>query len=464
MLKFDYSHMMADVIGTRCGILPEELSGHEASVRTIHRQLLQARNAGRLPFYDLPFQPGLDAIVRLGDDLAGRFDNLVVLGIGGSALGTRAVARALMPLHHNLLDREQRRNRPRLFVLDNIDPAGVGETLKMLRPEQTCFCVISKSGTTVETMSQFLIAREWIENAVGAQFREHFVLVTDPHKGVLRQLADDQGYRSAEVPSGVGGRFSVLSAVGLLPLAAAGVDVRSLLSGAATILPHLECEALEDNPAYLNAVLQCLAYQKGAHISVMMPYNDRLSEVADWYCQLWAESLGKKNDLDGRLVHVGPTPVKALGATDQHSQLQLYMEGPFDKVVSFVVSAEDDPLSIPVSQEVPELSYLGGQTLSRLLKNELKATAIALARAGRPNCTITLDRIDAATVGALLFWLEVQTVFAGAFLHIDPLDQPGVEIGKVITAALMGRAGSEAERKALGDWEKRLKSKVLELG
>jgi len=463
MLKFDYSNMMADAIGTRCGISPEELSGRIAAVRAIHRQIRQARSDGMLPFYALPFQTGLEDIVSLADELAGRFDSLVVLGIGGSALGTKAIARALLPQYHNLLSREQRRDRPRLFVLDNIDPVGVSETLALLQPEQTCFCVISKSGTTVETMSQFLIARDWVERSVGERFRDHFVLITDPHKGVLRKLANEHGYRSAVVPEGVGGRFSVFSAVGLLPLAVAGVDIRSLLSGAAAMVPNLESDLLDKNPAYLNGLLQYLAYQNGAHISVMMPYSDRLSEVADWYCQLWAESLGKKDALDGRTVHVGPTPVKALGVTDQHSQLQLYMEGPFDKIVTFIVSEDAHPMMIPATREIPDLEYLGGQPLAKLLKSEQKATAIALSRAGRPNCTITLERIDAPAVGALLFWLEVQTVFAGALFSVDPLDQPGVETGKIITAALMGRPGSEGQGDELRNWEKQLKSKVLEI-
>ncbi len=463
MLKLDYTYMTDEVIG-RFGVAEGELDAAIPRVSEIHRQLQERREKGTLPFYSLPFQDDLDALIEQADAMASRFDNIVVLGIGGSALGTIAIARALLPQHNNLLDRTRRGDRPRLFVLDNIDPAGVNETLGLLAPEKTCFCVISKSGTTVETMSQFLIARKWLEDAVGEKYRDHFVLITDPESGVLRGLAESQGYASAAVPSGVGGRFSVFTAVGLLPLAAAGVDVKALLAGAAGIYPQLTDGDIFTNPAYLNGLLQYLAYGKGAHIGVMMPYSDQLSAVADWYCQLWAESLGKKFDLDGETVHVGPTPVKALGATDQHSQLQLYMEGPFDKVVTFLAAENGQQAGIPDSSDIPALAYLGGKDLSELLSSEQRATAIALARAGRPNCTIRLGAIDAAHVGALLFMLEVQTVFAGALFNVNPLDQPGVESGKIITSAFMGRAGYEAQRTDVESWEKLAKSKVLTAG
>ncbi len=463
MLELDYTYMMDDVVGRR-GVSAADLHQATAQVSSIHDRLQVARQSGDLPFYDLPFQDSLDDIIDQADALAERFDDIVVLGIGGSALGTVAIARALLPLHNNLLDRARRGDRPRLFVLDNIDPAGINETLDLLTPEKTCFCVISKSGTTVETMSQFLVARRWLEEAVGDTFREHFVLVTDPQAGVLRQLATRQGYASAIVPDGVGGRFSVFSAVGLLPLAAAGVNVRELLAGAAAIYPQLTSGDLFANPAYLNGLLQYLAYGKGAHISVMMPYSDQLAAVADWYCQLWAESLGKRQDLDGKEVFVGPTPVKAVGATDQHSQLQLYMEGPYDKVVTFLSVARYQKTGIPPSAEIPDLEYLGGKDLADLLASEHRATAIALARAGRPNCTIRLDEISPATVGALLFMLEVQTVFAGGLFNVNPLDQPGVEAGKIITSGLMAKSGFEKQRNEVEDWEKLAKSKVLAVG
>ena len=464
MLTLDYSYMMADVVGSAYGVTDADLQQEAARVNEIHGKLQARRGLGELPFYDLPFNDDLQPIIDLADELASRFDDLVVLGIGGSALGTTAVARALLPIHYNLMSRQQRRSRPRLFVLDNVDPAGVNDTLELLDPARTCFCVISKSGTTVETMSQFLLAREWVRAAVGVNYKHHFILITDPEKGVLRQLATEAGYRSCDVPEGVGGRFSVFSAVGLLPLAVAGIDIRELLAGAVAINPQLTDGNLFANPAYLNGLLQYLAYRKGAHISVMMPYSDHLRDVADWYRQLWAESLGKRENLAGETVYFGPTPVKALGATDQHSQLQLYMEGPFDKVVTFLSVENLERAVIPATPDIPELDYLSGKCLSTLLTNEQRATAVALASAGRPNCTIRLPEISPQTVGALLFMFEVQTVFSGALFGVDSLDQPGVESSKIITSAFMGRPGFTQQRTDVEKWENLTESKVLTVG
>ncbi len=452
-IRLDYTNMLAETVGDR-GVRREELASLKPRVESIHRELMERRRAGALPFYDLPFAAAeVDGVCALSEELAGRFESVVVLGIGGSALGTSALMRALRPLYHNLLPRERRGGRPRLFVLDNVDPVGVAETLDLLDPAGTVFLVISKSGSTVETMCQFMIARRWVEAAIGGGWRDHFVLITDPATGALRRLAELEGFRSCEVPPGVGGRFSVFTAVGLLPLAAAGIDIRTVLAGAAAMAEHVTSPELEENPAYLNAALQYLCYLKGLHISVMMPYSDRLRDVADWYRQMWAESLGKKRSLAGETVHVGPTPVKALGTTDQHSQVQLYMEGPFDKVVTFLVP--DDygrALEIPPFPEAPGLAYLEGRTLAELIRSEQQSTAVALTRNGRPNCTLSMSAVTPRCVGALIYLLEVQTLFAGHLFGVDPLDQPGVEEGKEFTYALMGRPGYEAKLAEFERW------------
>lgn len=447
-LQFDYTYMMADVIGPEHGIQEQELLAMGDVSLQIHQDLVRRREAGALPFYELPFDQKMqDSVRTLADQLAGRFENVVVLGIGGSALGTLALFRALCPLHHNLLDRTQRGNRPRLFVQDNVDPDGFSQIFDLLDPEETVFLVISKSGTTVETSSQFLLAQEWIVRQRPNRWQDHFVLITDPEKGELRKLVASEGFRSAEIPAGVGGRFSVFTPVSLLPLALVGVDIGRLLSGAAEMAGRVMQPDFMKNPAYLNAVLQYLADRKGKTISVMMPYSDRLRDVADWYRQLWAESLGKKFNLEGQIVHAGPTPVKALGTTDQHSQVQLYMEGPFNKVITFLALRDyGSSLVLPQMDCAPDLGYLAGKTMADLIHNEQQATALALAKNQRPNCTVTLDGVTPDSVGALLYWLEVQTVFSGGLYRIDPLDQPGVEEGKEFTYGLMGRPGYESKK------------------
>ncbi len=462
-IRLDFTNMMAAAIGEKYGITDEELRKLVPRTEQIHQDLMARRERGELPFYDLPFDREMvDEIVPLAEDLAGRFENVVVLGIGGSALGTVALANALGPFHHNQLSREKRGGRPRLYVLDNVDPAGFGAALDLLEPAQTVFLVISKSGSTVETMCQFMIAREWVEQSVGESFRDHFVLITDPESGGLRQLARSQRYRNCPIPPGVGGRFTAFTAVSLLPLATAGIDIQRVLRGAAKMSERVTRPELMENPAYLNAALQFLAYGKGLTISVMMPYSDRLKDLADWFRQLWAESLGKKHSLSGNLVHVGPTPVKALGTTDQHSQVQLYMEGPWDKTVTFLIP--DDfgaDLKIPPMEGASGLSYLEGRSMGELITSEQRATSVALTKNGRSNCTISFPAVTAESVGALIYLFEVQTLFAGGLFEVNPLDQPGVEEGKEFTYALMGRAGFEHKKEEFDRWYHQLVKRVL---
>ncbi|GAB4166710.1 MAG: glucose-6-phosphate isomerase [Geothermobacteraceae bacterium] len=441
---FDYTFMMADLVGSRCGIAEGELEALGPRAAKIHKDLVTRRAAGELPFYDLPFDRQMLELARdLGADLGSRFSHVVVLGIGGSALGTLALFRALAHPFHNSLPAEKRGNAPTLHVLDNVDPHTMATVLEQLEAAATVFLVISKSGSTVETSAQFLVACRWLTEQ-GVRWQDHVVAITDPEKGGLRELVRSQGLTSLPIPPGVGGRFSVFTPVGLLPLAAVGLDVERLLAGAAAMEPRVTREEFLGNPAYLNAALQFLAYRKGMPISVMMPYCDRLRDVADWYRQLWAESLGKRRDLDGREVFVGPTPVKALGTTDQHSQVQLYVEGPFDKVVTFLeVEDYDRNLAFEACPEAPYLDFLAGHDMVELIRAEQRATSVALLKAGRPSCSFILDRVSPENLGGLLYLLEVQTLFAGGLFGIDPLDQPGVEAGKEFTYGLMGRSGFE---------------------
>ncbi|HEY7767775.1 glucose-6-phosphate isomerase, partial [Longimicrobium sp.] len=340
-------------------------------------------------------------------------------------------------------------------VLDNVDPATFSAFLDHVDLRRTLFNVVSKSGGTAETMSQYLIIRERLQAELGDGYRRHLLFTTDPEKGVLRALAREEEIATLPVPSNVGGRFSVLSAVGLLPAAMAGIDVAALLEGAREMAKRCESNDLRTNPAGMFAALQYLAdTEQGAPIHVMMPYSDRLRDVADWFRQLWAESLGKQNTRDGDEVFAGPTPVKSLGATDQHSQVQLYMEGPFDKTITFLAE-RDFEKDVQIPSAYPhhaELAYLGGHSMGELLRTEMLATEAALAQRGRMNMTIEVPRVDAHAIGGLFMMLQIATVYAGHFYGVDPLDQPGVELGKQLTYGIMGRPGFE-ERRA--EWEGR---------
>jgi glucose-6-phosphate isomerase len=297
-------------------------------------------------------------------------------------------------------------------------------------------------------MAQYLVVRAWLEEALGSAAFRHLVFTTDPERGALRELASREGIATLSVPPSVGGRFSVLSPVGLLPAALVGIDIQGLLAGARRAVERAEADDLRKNPAALYAALHWVADTGlGARIHVLMPYTDRLRDFAEWYRQLWAESLGKRVDRNGRPVFAGPTPVGAVGATDQHSQVQLFMEGPYDKVISFVV-VDDLGVDLPIPPRdnlPPDLAYLPGHTLAELLRAEYEATSAALARMGRMNCTLRLPALTAQTVGELIMFFQLATGYAGAWYGVDPFDQPGVELGKKLTFAAMGRPGYSAE-------------------
>jgi glucose-6-phosphate isomerase len=281
---------------------------------------------------------------------------------------------------------------------------------------------------------------------LGAEgYKKQIVATTDSRKGTLRTIADKAGFRSLEVPDGVGGRFSVLSPVGLLSAAVCGIDIEALLEGARWMDEKVSQTNFLANPAAMNAAIQWHYYQKGKRISVMMPYSYALKDLSDWYRQLWAESLGKRVDEDGKEVFVGPTPVKALGTTDQHSQVQLYREGPNDKVFTFLQVKEfgRDVIIGECPTEAPELAYLAGAGMAKLLNSEKIATEYALIKDQRPCLTVFFDSICPETVGQFLYLYEVTTSLAGMLFRVNPYDQPAVELGKEATFALMGRPGYE---------------------
>ena len=380
-----------------------------------------------------------------------RFDNILVLGIGGSALGGLAVTEALLKPYWNLLSKEQRNNYPRIFFLDNIDADSITGLLEILDLKKTLVNVITKSGSTAETMSQFMIIKDKLERELGDDYRKNIVATTDKNVGVLKQIAEQEGYKTFIIPDDVGGRFSVFSAVGLLPFALVGIDIDEIINGIKDMDLALKNTDIKENIAAQNALIHFLMdTQKGKKISVMMPYSSRLKYVADWYVQLWAESLGKEKNLNGETVHVGPTPVKAVGATDQHSQIQLYNEGPNDKIINFIrVKKFDNDLEIPKIFEYTGIGYLGGKTLNDLMNAEADATRVALSDYNKPTVTITLPEINGYYVGQLLYMFEVQTAIAGALYNIDAFNQPGVEQSKNYTYALMGWVGYEESVHAL---------------
>jgi glucose-6-phosphate isomerase len=428
-IKLDVSGMLKSAVAS--GPDAAALAALAPRLAAAHAGFEALVSAGVLGFRELEEQAAERA--RVLDWAAGARDGLedvVVLGIGGSALGAVALRTALLPRDWNARTPEQRGGRPRLHVLDNVDPRSVQGLLDVVNLAKSRVLVISKSGSTAETMSQYLLVRDRLR-IVGLSPREHLAFVTDPTKGVLRRVADAEGVPAFEIPANVGGRFSVMSPVGTLPAALLGLDVEQLVAGAAAMRDRCASGVFRENPALAFAALQWRAHTEagqGAH--VLMPYSDALRDLAPWFVQLWAESLGKRQ---GSGAHVGPTPIAAVGATDQHAQVQLFMEGPADKTVTFVdVEEHPDELVIPDAAP-PELAYLRGRGFAELLRAEARATAGALARAGRPTMTLRVERVDAWHLGGLFMLLELATIYGGQLYEVDPLDQPGVELGKQLT-------------------------------
>ena len=449
-MRMSYGRMFSDRLDGHHGLLRERLDQLAQRFPEVQDEIRGRRKAGEYGFYDLVDQGStVTQITEFAEGLGQAFDHVLVLGIGGSALGARTLLEALRPRGWNELDDEAREFYPRLTVLDNIDPDTVASTLKRIDPRRVLVNVVSKSGGTAETMAQYLVVRAWLEETLGEAAYRHLVFTTDADSGALRRIATDEGIPALAIPANVGGRFSVLSPVGLLPAALVGVDPTTLLDGARRAVERAESVDLRSNPAALCAALLWAAdHDLGARIHVMMPYADRLRWFTEWFRQLWAESLGKQLDRNGRDVWTGPTPLGAVGVTDQHSQLQLFMEGPFDKVVCFLmVERNETDVPIPSLPGIPsELDYLGGHTLGQLLTAECRATQAALAKAGRMNLTLHLPDLSPAVVGELLMFFLLATGYAGVWYGVNPFDQPGVELGKKLTFGAMGREGYEAIR------------------
>lgn len=449
MIKLDYKYSDAMVIGEDNGLnIKQEFANYKETIANIITELNQRKDKpGQwLQWMNLGYNEETVWYVKeFASMVEGRFDNILVLGIGGSALGGMAVTEALLKPYWNLLTPEQRNGLPRIFFLDNIDPDSISGLLDVLDLKRTLVNVITKSGSTAETMSQYMIVKNILEQELGEDYRKNIVATTDKMTGILRQLADQEGYKTFVVPDDVGGRFSVFSAVGLVPFALVGLNVDEIIQGVKDMDLALKNTDINENIAAQNALIHYLMdTKKGKNLSVMMPYSSRLKYVSDWYVQLWAESLGKEVNKNGEKVHVGPTPIKALGATDQHSQIQLYNEGPNDKVINFIrVENFDTTLEIPKIFEYTGIGYLGGKTINDLLNAEADATRVALSDYQRPTITITLPEINAYNVAQLLYMLEVQTAIAGELYNINTFNQPGVEQAKNYTYALMGRSGYE---------------------
>ena len=402
------------------GISREELEQLDDRVGEAHERIERGRSDDEFGYASLNLPERTDPerieqAVEPFDDT----DAVLTVGIGGSALGAATISEALGPSdvdHH---------------VLDNVDPEHIEAILEEVPLETTAVNVVSRSGTTAETLANFLVVRDTMQSA-GVDWTEQ-TIVTTGTEGPLSELADKHDLPALSVPEGVPGRFSALSAVGLVPAAIQGHDIEGILAGGQNGANSLSA-SLFDCPAYAYGAVCYALDQRGAGINAMMPYAEGLETFAEWFAQLWAESLGK----DGQ----GQTPVRALGATDQHSQLQLYRAGPRDKLVSLVRTTERSDRVIPET-DISALSYLGDTGLGELLDAEFEATEASLAAAGRPNLRLEIDRLDPEGIGELLYGMEAACILAGELYDVETFTQPAVEWGKRAARGLLG--GGEFE-------------------
>lgn len=445
-VHLDFNAMLAPIAGKNYGIDPERLWGLQERVLDVHSQITNrtGKGAAYLGFLDLPqmAQESLSEIQRQADRVAALGDRHVVLGIGGSYLGARAIVEALGHPFRNELHRRERQDRPRLYWEGNgLDSDTIHALLELLPTERPdtiddafTLNVISKSGTTLETAVAFRVFQQRAKEVFGPDHAEYVIATTDESKGTLRAIADAEGYATFVIPDDVGGRYSVLTPVGLLPAAVAGVDIAELVAGARAMAERCSDPDLRRNPAYLYAALQYLAYQAGRTVSIMASWTKRLEFFGFWYDQLSSESLGK----DGQ----GRVPITAVNTRDLHARGQQIQEGPHNMVVTnlWVLEPEHDLRFPEDPANLDNLNYLAGTRFSTMLKGAIEGTNYAYARDQRPTMNLLLPRLNAFTLGQLFYLFELATVTEGYLMGINPLDQPGVEHYKKFMFAILGRA------------------------
>jgi len=429
MITLDASNLT--IIGSEHGLTDQELTSLNSNLSG-WLENFKTREQGFYTVID-----HMDELVRIKDfaqKVKGKYRDIVVLAIGGSSLGTICLQQSLKHLFEN---EKHVTESPKLHVLDNIDPVLIHEINDVISLPETLFMVVTKSGTTPETLAQYSYFRDQIDK-MHLNAKDHFVFITDPEKGLLRQIANAEQIPCFDVPPNVGGRFSVLTAVGLLPAALIGINIEELIGGARMMRDLFLSTDPGKNLPFQLAVIQYLLAQKGQHIHVLMPYAQKLIRFADWYKQLLAESIGKTLNDKKETVNTGITPVNALGATDQHSQTQLYNEGPYDKLIIFL-KVEDfgQDVAIPWILENPTTDFLKNVSFTKLLHTELEGTARAFTENKRSNITIEINHIDENYLGQLFLLFEGATAFLGEMYGINAFDQPGVERSKIITKELL---------------------------
>lgn len=468
-IKFDFNNMMSFNVGEKNGITGKDLSDIDGVLKKSFEHLTNVlksesnRIALNLEWTALPFQDAqeINAIQKLGDEIAKKYESVLSLGIGGSYLGLKAAQDALCSPYYNEFKKARNGRAKIYFEGNNLDPTPIKALLKNLNPKKTFVIVISKSGETTETKAVFEVVEEWLKKSVGEKYGRQIFAITDPKSGSLRRRVDEEqkrdvlSFRNLSLLQGVGGRFSEFN-MGLMHLAIVGIKIKEVLDGARKMHERCTNEDIKKNPALLYAALHFLAHKKGRPIAILMPFTELLKSTADWYCQLLAESTGKKFArkiiakgpglehwvIDPqRIVNAGRTPIPSRGTTDLHSIQQNNVEGENNKTITMIrVETFKDDIYVPKSEGI-----LSSQPFSKLLSLACEATEWALTRNERPSCTITLKELNPSTWGGLLYFFEMATAYEGELLSINAFDQPGVESYKNYMYLKLRKPGISAE-------------------
>ncbi len=438
-MSTSHSLIWTNAFTGRMAGLSLEKSPFAAKAGAAAARLGKELGAGELPFISLPFRAALEKDLPPVLAALGHCRHMLLLGIGGSALGARALQKAFMPGQ----DRPGHKG-PWLWIADNVDADTLDAWMASLPAKETAVVVVSKSGGTIETLGQYFLVRAWLQKELGGTWHKNVVMVTDEKKGFLREEADKEGFASLPVPDYLGGRYSVLSAVGMLPAAFMGLNWRGLLDGAAKVFAPLvkDPASLAKHPAWDLALWNRELIERGYSQLIFFSYIPLWSCLGAWFGQLWAESLGKEGK--------GSMPLPAVGVTDQHSLQQMFLDGPKDKGCLFV-HCPSLPKGRVFGPDTPEhWAYLRGRPFGDLLEAEGLGTRMALTQNQVPLAEFSLAAADEAAAGSLMALLELATVFTGWLLDIDPLDQPAVELGKRLANARLGASGYAEEEAALG--------------
>lgn len=450
-VRLDLNYCLDASVGSEKGLSVKDLEAFGSRLEAVHRELEEERKLGQHAFRELPFDDVTrDEVNEYAAWARDRFADVLVIGIGGSGNGPEGVVNALSHPYQNLLTPEQRGPIPRVFFLHSPDPIQLRATLDIVDLTRTLVVVVTRSGNSPETWANFATVYEPIKAAVPADdLKDHVAVVCDTEQGDLAKLATEMNFRAFSIPRGVPSRFGVMSPAGLLPMALAGHSVDEFLYGAREMEELFRAnQSVFRNPAYSFALIHYLMDElKDIKQTVLFPYSDRLERTGDWFRQVWSESLGKRQSTSGDTVNAGSTPIRSNGPAD-HSQVQLYVEGPKDKLVTFVeigALAGLEPIPDALGG-IEAVNFMHGQNLGQLLNVEKKATEYQLTRAGRPSLTIQMPALDSRSMGQLMQMLMVATVVAGKLYEVNPYDQPAVEENKVATWSLMGKK-AYAERK-----------------